>query len=136
MRYLIDTNIFIYIQTDPDILDKDVTFILQDPETVLYMSVESVKELIVNFNNKKFLTKYWKDASEMIECIENECFIHIVPMQEGDMRTYASLTIEEGHKDPSDHVIISQAITRNLPLISSDKRFPFYIPQGLKLIQA
>ena len=41
----------------------------------------------------------------------------------------------QGHKDPSDHVIIAQAITENMPLISSDKRFEFYRTQGLDLIQ-
>ena len=41
---------------------------------------------------------------------------------------------DAGHNDPSDHIIIAQAITRNLPLISSDTRFPYYRPQGLDLI--
>lgn len=40
-----------------------------------------------------------------------------------------------GHKDPSEHVIISQAITEHLPLVSSDTRFPFYREQGLDLIE-
>ena len=53
------------------------------------------------------------------------------------MKTYAQLELNEamGHKDPSDHVIISQAITEHLPLISSDTRFPFYRKQGLELIE-
>ena len=44
------------------------------------------------------------------------------------MKTYANLTLNEhqGHKDPSDHVIIAHAITLKIPLISSDTRFPFY----------
>ena len=52
------------------------------------------------------------------------------------MMTYAKMQINEqqGHKDPSDHIIIAQAITEHLPLISSDTRFPFYRKQGLDLI--
>ena len=52
------------------------------------------------------------------------------------MQTYARLEINEaqGHKDPSDHVIIAHAITEHLPLISSDTRFEFYRTQGLDLI--
>ena len=37
-------------------------------------------------------------------------------------------------EDPSDHIIISHAITERIPLISSDTRFPFYTKQGLDLI--
>ena len=52
MRYLIDTNIFVYAVIDRDSLDRDVTAILQEPDTVLYMSAESVRELIVGYRNK------------------------------------------------------------------------------------
>lgn len=53
-----------------------------------------------------------------------------------DMLTYSRLTLNEaqGHKDPSDHVIIAHALTERLTLISSDRRFAFYRGQGLDLI--
>ncbi len=52
------------------------------------------------------------------------------------MRTYSRLRLNmlKDHKDPSDHVIISHAITENLPLISDDGKFDFYKRQGLDLI--
>ena len=40
----------------------------------------------------------------------------------------------EKHYDPSDHIIIAHAITMGMPLISSDKKFPFYREQGLDLV--
>ena len=49
---------------------------------------------------------------------------------------YARLRINETqeHNDPSDHVIISHAITSRMPLISADTRFPWYRSQGLELV--
>lgn len=47
MRYLLDTNIFIYLSTDHDKLDPNVYSILSEPETLMYISAESVRELIV-----------------------------------------------------------------------------------------
>ena len=47
MRYLIDTNIFVYMASDPDFLSRDVDAIIKEPETVLCISAESVRELIV-----------------------------------------------------------------------------------------
>ena len=51
--------------------------------------------------------------------------------------TYAKLRINEAqeHYDPSDHLIISHAITNRIPLISADGKFPFYRNQGLELIE-
>lgn len=46
MRYLIDTNIFIYLSTDTENLDSDVYSILSAPDALLYISAESVRELI------------------------------------------------------------------------------------------
>ena len=136
MRYMIDTNIFVFLVTDVSQLDKDVESIIQDYSNTLHMSAESVKELIVAYNNKGLLTKKWKSAEEMVTAIEDEYYIKILPVSKEQMKTYSKLSINhiDNHKDPSDHVIISHAITNKLPLISSDQRFPYYTEQGLDLI--
>ena len=61
---------------------------------------------------------------------------NIFPLKKEHMATYARMEINEaqGHKDPSDHIIIAHAITERMPLISSDTRFAFYRNQGLDLI--
>ena len=136
MRYMIDTNIFVFLVTDISQLDKDVESIIQDYSNTLHMSAESVKELIVAYNNKGLLTKKWKSAEEMVAAIEDEYYIKILPVSKEHMKTYSKLSINniDDHKDPSDHVIISHAITNRIPLISSDRRFPYYTEQGLDLI--
>ena len=136
MRYLIDTNIFIYAVLDRDSLSCDVKAILEDPDTVLNISAESVRELIVAYNNKGLCSKRWKTAEDMVNAIEDEFFIQILPLKKEHMKTYARMALNEaqGHKDPSDHLIIAHAITERLPLISSGTRFEFYRSQGLDLV--
>ena len=136
MRYIIDTNIFVYIAQDYSSLSREVLDIISDYSNTLHMSAESVKELIVAYNNKGLLTKKWKTAEEMVSAIEDEYYIKILPVSKEHMKTYSKLSINsiDDHKDPSDHVIISHAITSKMPLISSDRRFPFYQKQGLDLI--
>ena len=136
MRYLIDTNIFVFFVADPDRLSRDVRMLLEDYDSQLYISTESVKELVVGFNNKGLFSKRWKTAEEMVNAIENEYYITILPVRKEHIMTYARMTLNDaqGHKDPSDHVIIAHAITEALPLTSSDTRFPFYRSQGLGLI--
>lgn len=135
MRYLIDTNIFVYMSNDPDMLDPDVRAIVEDYDSVLYLSVESMKELIVAYRRKGLCSRVWKTEKEMISAIMQNHMV-LLPVKPEHMQTYAALQINEaqGHYDPSDHVIIAQAITENIPLISSDRRFEFYCQQGLDLV--
>ena len=136
MRYLIDTHTFIWYAKEQDNLSRDMMAILEDEESELLMSMESVKELIVAYRTKNLLKRYWMSPIEMIDSIQNEYYIRIVQPDMEVMRTMAKLKINtaEDHNDPSDHLIIAQAITMHLPLISSDHKFPFYIKQGLDLI--
>ncbi|MBR0274307.1 MAG: PIN domain-containing protein [Bacteroidaceae bacterium] len=137
MRLLLDTCVIIEWLTDPDSIGDEVWDIVNDPRTKLYVSAETARELIVSFNNKRLLSKYWKTAEEMLLAMKNEAFVDILPISEQTMFTYSRLTLNEAqdHHDPSDHVIISHAITEKLTLLSSDQKFPFYRNQGLELLE-
>ena len=136
MRYLLDTNIFIFLVNDTYSLSNDVSDILKDYSNILYISAESVKELIVLVRNNKVRFKHWKSQVQMIEAIEHEYGIKILPIKKEHLLKYARLSINEaqGHRDPSDHIIISQAITERMPLISSDSKFHFYTSQTLDFV--
>ncbi len=136
MRYLLDTNIFLFSVIDRDSLSRDVQAILEDYENILYISMESVKELIVAYNNKKFLAKYWESSRQMVNAISRDFGIEVLPVDMNVMRTYADLELDhaEDHNDPSDHVIIAQSIATGIPLISSDRKFPYYRQFGLNLV--
>lgn len=133
---MLDTNALIYLMTETDRLDKNVTAILQDYGNQFCISAETIREMIVGYRNKSFTTKLWKDCQSMVTDIEKVYNVRILPIDKKVMKTYATLTLNtnEGHKDPSDHVIISHAMTLGVPLISSDRRFAFYRKQGLDLI--
>lgn len=137
MRILLDTCVIIDWFTDSDPFDSNVWDILNDPDNRLYISAETQRELIVSFNNKSFLAKFWKTAEEMLLCIKQEANIDTLPITERTMFTYSRLNLNkvQDHRDPSDHVIISHAITERLTLLSSDRKFPFYRNQGLNLLE-
>ena len=127
MRTLIDTCLIFDWIVDPKGIDDGVWNIID----------ETVRELVVSFNNKNILNKHWKTAKEMLQCIENDYGLEILPITRNVVATYTGLqlNLDDDHKDPSDHIIISHAITEHLTLISSDTRFPFYRNQGLDLIE-
>lgn len=137
MRLLLDTCVVIDILTDWDNMDRNVQDIIDDPENILFASYETMREIVVHFNNKELLSKHWKTADEVLKAVENELNIEFLPLRRDTGYTYAKLCLNEvqDHRDSSDHVIISHAITEHLTLLSSDQKFAFYRDQGLDLIE-
>ncbi len=135
-RYLIDTNILYYIIEEKDRLTKDVSAIVYDIDNALYASAESVKELVVAHRRKNLLVHRWKNADDLVKAIKKDYRVTILPIDINVIHRMAKLQINEAeeHYDPSDHIIIAHAMTMNMPLISSDRKFPFYRNQGLDLI--
>ena len=136
MRYLIDTHIFIWYAKEQENLTPYVLSILEDWENQILVSSETVRELILLWNTKPDVRRWWKSPIELVRDIEDGYGIHIDYLHREHYETFARLRINEvqKHYDPSDHVIISHAITNHIPLISADTRFPWYRNQGLELI--
>ena len=88
MRYLIDTNIFIYYAIDPQQISRDVAAILGDYDNLIYVSNESLRELIVHYNNKSLLRKYWHSKEDMLRAITDEFGFQILPLTPDVMYTY------------------------------------------------
>ena len=137
MRLMLDTCAIIDLLTDIEGMSKGARDIIDDPENVLFASVESMRELVVHFNNKKLLSRYFKDSTDVLRTVEEELDIEFLPIRRNVGYAYSRLRINEAdeHHDPSDHIIISHAITERMALMSSDTMFPFYRKQGLELIE-
>ncbi len=136
MRYMLDTCSLIHLTQDYELLSHEVQNIIEDYENSLYVSMESIRELIIAYRCKGLGLKTWEKESDIINSIEDDFQINILPIQKEQMQTYANLEINtiQDHRDPSDHVIIAHAITNKMPLISCDRKFEFYTRQGLELI--
>lgn len=136
-KLLLDTCVVIDMLLDFDGMDSFVRDFIEDPENDLCASFETMREIIVLFNNKKLLSRRWETSQDVLRYIVDELEIDFLPLRPEVGHTYSRLKINEvqNHRDPSDHVIIAHAITQNLTLLSSDTRFPFYRRQGLDLIE-
>ncbi len=136
-RLMLDTCIVCDMLYKAKKMDSKVFDMFDDYSCTLYASFETLRELIVLFNNKKIRSKQWKKAQDVINTVTDDLDIKILPLRKEVADTYANLVLNEAlnHYDPSDHIIISQAITEKIPLISSDLKFPFYREQGLDLIE-
>ncbi|MBR6456468.1 MAG: PIN domain-containing protein [Prevotella sp.] len=136
-RLILDTCAVIELITSSDTTELEFWDVLDAPDTMVYASFETARELVVLFNKKKLLSKYWQTADQMLTSIEQDYYIEFLSLRRDTAFTYSRLQINEAqeHRDPSDHVIIAHAITEKLTLLSSDHKFAFYRNQGLDLIE-
>ena len=137
MRLLLDTNIYVFMVSDRQSLTKDVSALIEDPENLKYLSIVSLQELITAFRTKKLLSNIWRSEAEMISFVLNDPSVEVDNTDINVIRTLAALQVNEAqnHKDPFDHIIIAQAISHRMTLVSSDTKFAFYRKQGLRLIE-
>ena len=134
MRYYLDTNTLIFVLTqDDDSISRDVQHILDDYSNRFYVSSVAVRELIHAYKTGHIEDRDIKSIDSLFDAMEKS-EIEIVPMNKFHLMQYATLETALGHKDPNDHIIISQAISDKIPIISSDRKFKEYVGQGLEFI--
>ena len=133
MRYLLDTNILIDYVTE-DYISDDILALITGYENLVYISSESIKEFIHLVRAGKVAPQKEFRTIDVFDLIENTFGFHVKYVTKEHLRTFATLDTVEGHNDPSDRLIIAQALTENMPVISSDTKFPKYRKMGLELI--
>ena len=71
---------------------------------------------------------------DVFDFIEKELGFKVKYIAKEHLQTMANLDKVEGHNAPKDRLIIAQAITEKIPLISSDRWFENYTKWGLDFI--
>ena len=132
MRYLLDTNIILFlILSELDNLSFESIEIIGNNDNQLYVSSIAIVELIQLCNIGKIKSQKYISTKEIINSIENEFFIKMLPFTREHTQTLSNLKIPATHNDPVDHSIIAHAITEKLILVSSDRKFKDYVSQRL-----
>ncbi|GHV21136.1 twitching motility protein PilT [Clostridia bacterium] len=131
-RYLLDTHIALYLMTDSNELERDIRELFDDCNNLLYVSTVSAQEMV--FLKKRNRIKFhWKNPEDILNSLE--LFnLQLLPVKREHLEAFARLSVPEDHQDPNDHIIISQAITEKMRLVSSDRQFENYTSQKLRLL--
>jgi PIN domain nuclease of toxin-antitoxin system len=118
---LIDTQTFIwFVENDPR-LPVSIRNVMEDDQYSLFISIASLWEIVIKSSLGKLPLQ--KNIPEMIRDITKNGFfiLQIIPQH---LITLHGL--EYIHRDPFDRIIISQAITENMQVVSSDELFGKY----------
>lgn len=129
MNYLIDTHILIWYLENDKHLNSNYAEIINDKKHQPFVSSISLWEIAIKMSLGKL--KISVPFSELESFLFNHGFI----LQNFDFEDLNTLTkLPFHHGDPFDRLIISQAISKNVPIITNDGKFDFYKNEGLKLL--
>lgn len=129
MELLLDTHIFPWMMSRPQLLSEPVQESLADPSNFLFISAISAFEI----SNKVRLGK-WPEVSHLPSVWAprlNEYGITQLDLTGEDLLLAGSIAWD--HRDPFDRIIAAQALMRGLTLVSVDQVFSG-LP-GLQLLE-
>lgn len=120
MRVLLDTHLFVWSVMDHPKLDGYSRELIVSADEV-YVSAVSVWEIAI----KSVLGKIEADPEELAHAIEDSGFIALSVTPQHAARV-AKLPAIDGHKDPFDRMLVAQALTEPLILLTLDEKLAAY----------
>ena len=127
MKILLDTNSFLWFISGSERLSINARDRIADLDNQLFLSSASLWEIAikVSIGKLELLQPYNQLIPQQLE--END--INILPIELSHLTTVVGLPFY--HRDPFDRLIIAQALTEDLPVVSPDSLFSQY---AIKLI--
>jgi len=133
--YLLDTHILIWLLRGDSRLNKNVREDIDYFQYTYYVSVETLREIVILQSLRKIEFSY--DIEKIITILTDRQ-INILSTHINHIKTLEKLPIltinGKRHEDPFDRLLISQSIAGKYTIVSSDSKFPFYKDYGLKLL--
>lgn len=122
MRLLLDSHVLIWLVADPDKLPHHAERAVTDRTNDLFVSLASIWELA----NKVAIGRLpivGTSVPEMIQSIK-KLGVTVLPITEADV--VAASTLPPHHLDPFDRMLVAQARTHDLVIVSTDSNIPKY----------
>jgi PIN domain nuclease of toxin-antitoxin system len=121
MRILIDTNALIWFANGESKLSKKAIEAIENPQNVKIVSVASIWEMAIKKNLGKLDLSF--DLKDLPKILINNG-IELL-----NIEIHHALFVEElelHHRDPFDRIIIAQALTETMEVVSVDEIFDQY----------
>ncbi|MDR0312920.1 MAG: type II toxin-antitoxin system VapC family toxin [Treponema sp.] len=132
MIYLLDTHTFIWATLKTNDLSKTGKEIISNKSNEICVSTVSFWEIALKAKIKKF--SFGNINIKNFPQYARDMDFTIIDLQEKETISFHELPLKKNHKDPFDRMLIWQAITKKMIMISKDELFEQYKEYGLKLL--
>lgn len=121
-RYLIDTHVWLWMQTDPGRLSDDTRAVVHDVRNTLLLSAASTWEIAIKYRLGKLPlpeppTSYVPDRMRRSGTAA-------LPVEHA--HTLRTAELPDHHRDPFDRVLVAQAQLLGLTIITADPQLSAY----------
>lgn len=116
MKFLLDTQAFLWFVLNDSVLSKVACDLIIDPLNDILLSPASYWEIAIKISIGKYQIpgnfETWMEHQIQVNEFE------ILPIKIAHVA--AIVTLPFHHKDPFDRLLVAQALTENIPIISAD----------------
>ena len=131
MKFLLDTHTFIWKVGDSGRVPRSVYAATENPANEVFISAVSLWEIAIKTRKGK-LDLGDVDSGDLI-ALARKMGIGTINLSPEEAATSSNLT-EDTHFDPFDWMLIWQAISRKMTLVSGDPEFSRFKADGLRLL--
>ncbi len=124
MNILLDTQIAIWALLDSPKLTEKARELILDHDNTLYYSVVSVWEVMLKHGAHP--ESIVITGKEFADYCQEAGFVSLHLYDKHVVRAEEFITEPDGHKDPFDRILLAQAKSENLMLLTNDSKLPLY----------
>jgi PIN domain nuclease of toxin-antitoxin system len=122
LKYLLDTSVFLWSNSAPEKLNRQAVTILSSVSSEIYLSAASSWEIAI-----KFALRTLRLPSPPSQFIPDTLrILSIRSLQISHFHTLAAGALPPHHRDPFDRMLIAQAGSEEMVLLTADKIFAKY----------
>lgn len=122
MRVLLDTHVWLWMQAEPEKLGPQARMLVEDEANELLLSAASAWEMAIKVGIGKLvlpepLTKYVPSRMQSSG---------VTGLAVSHAHAAAVADLPRHHRDPFDRMLVAQALSEGVPILSSDLQFDAY----------
>ena len=122
MRYLFDTNVFLWHLGAKEKLNAEALKLLSNPGTEIYLSAASSWEISIKHALGKLVLP--KPPAQLV--LDEVRQMGFANLDISSLHAFSAGELPVHHKDPFDRLLIAQAQIEGMSLLTADRAFALY----------
>jgi PIN domain nuclease of toxin-antitoxin system len=122
LRLLVDTHVWLWLQTTPDRVDAVTLQVLADEANDLYLSAASGWEIAIKYRLGKLALPQLPE----VYVPDRMRTSGTTPLAVEHAHALRVANLPDHHRDPFDRLLIAQAQLLGIPIVTADPQFSMY----------